>query len=52
VNVTRALSTVLKRLEQHQPLLGAHLQATLHTGGFCMYTPDPRVPAAWMAGAE
>jgi len=50
VNVTRAIATVMKRLDQHLPPLKTHLQATLHTGGFCMYTPDPRVPAAWMAG--
>jgi hypothetical protein len=28
-------------------LLGRHLAATIRTGRYCSYTPDPRVPIAW-----
>jgi hypothetical protein len=47
VNVTRALSGALKRIAVHHPSLLQHLQATLRTGAFCTYTPDPRVPVFW-----
>jgi hypothetical protein len=47
VNVTRALSAALLRLEPHHPELVGHLRATLRVGAFCTYTPDPRVAAAW-----
>lgn len=47
VNVTRAISGALKRLEAHHPLLVQHLRATLRTGKFFVYTPDPRVGVPW-----
>ena len=47
VSVTRAIRASLERIaEQHVPL-GAHLEATVRTGMFCSYTPDPRVPIVW-----
>jgi hypothetical protein len=47
VNVTRALSAALRRLEPHHPELVQHLRATLRAGASCTYTPDPRLPATW-----
>jgi hypothetical protein len=45
VNVTRALGLVLKRIAEHHPALREHLAATLRTGTFCRYMPDPLVPS-------
>ena len=36
----RGLDTRLAQLERH-------LEATIRTGTFCSYVPDPRVPANW-----
>jgi hypothetical protein len=52
VNVTRALSAVVKRLQTHHPALARHLQATLRTGKLCSYTPDPRLSMKWTTHAE
>jgi hypothetical protein len=52
VNVTRALGVALRRLEPHHPDLARHLRATLRTGAYCVYTPDPRVGIAWEAEGE
>jgi predicted ATPase len=47
VNITRAVRSVLARVRADSPLLGAHLEATIRTGVFCSYSPDPRVPVQW-----
>lgn len=47
INVTRALAATLKRLEAHHPELVRHLRATLRTGRYCTYSPDPRVAIVW-----
>jgi non-specific serine/threonine protein kinase len=47
VNITRAVKSVLGRVRADSPLLGAHLDATIRTGVFCSYSPDPRVPIPW-----
>lgn len=47
VNVTRAISAALKRIDEHHPRLAAHLRATIRTGNQCTYTPDPRLPLSW-----
>jgi hypothetical protein len=47
VNVTRTIAAVLKRIAAASPTLGQHLAATISTGYFCSYTPDPRVPMTW-----
>ncbi|MBT0768180.1 AAA family ATPase [Kineosporia sp. J2-2] len=47
VNVTRALATVLGRLETAAPLAAAHLRASLRTGGRCRYQPAPGGPGRW-----
>ncbi|MFJ4467071.1 AAA family ATPase [Streptomyces sp. NPDC089424] len=47
VNATRALRTALTRIEATAPLTGAHLRASLHTGGRFAYRPAPDGPAHW-----
>ncbi len=47
VSVTRAIRSALGRIGEHSATLSAHLDATIHTGTFCSYTPDPRAPITW-----
>jgi hypothetical protein len=47
VNITRAIRAALARIRAHSPALADHLDATIHTGTFCSYTPDPRAPISW-----
>jgi hypothetical protein len=47
VNVTRAIRTAMARVAENDGSLGTHLDTTVHTGTFCSYTPDPRVPIDW-----
>jgi tetratricopeptide (TPR) repeat protein len=47
VNITRAIRGALARIRAHSPALADHLDATIHTGTFCSYTPDPRAPITW-----
>jgi tetratricopeptide (TPR) repeat protein len=47
VSVTRAIRSALGRIQEHSPALGRHLSATVRTGTFCSYEPDPRVPVTW-----
>jgi hypothetical protein len=47
VNVTRAIRSTIRRLAEHDEALGAELEATIHTGLFCRYQPDPRRPLKW-----
>ncbi len=47
INVTRAIKAALERIGEHSPGLGRHLAATVRTGTFCSYQPDPRVPITW-----
>ena len=47
VNITRAIRGALSRIRVHSPALADHLDATIHTGTFCAYTPDPRTPITW-----
>jgi hypothetical protein len=47
VNVTRAIRAAMANLARVHPSLGRHLAATVRTGRYCAYTPDPRAPIAW-----
>ncbi|HEY3218358.1 MAG TPA: tetratricopeptide repeat protein [Candidatus Limnocylindria bacterium] len=47
VAVTKAIKAALARIATASPALGRHLDATVHTGTFCSYTPDPRAPITW-----
>jgi hypothetical protein len=47
VSITKVVKTALSRIRAHSPALADHLDATIHTGTFCSYTPDPRAPITW-----
>src|SRR6266511_163185 len=47
LNVTRAIRAAMANLARADPSLGRHLAATIRTGRYCSYTPDPRAPIAW-----
>jgi hypothetical protein len=49
LNVTRAIKSTIERIGQHSPALAAHLRATIRTGNYCSYQPDPRAPIEWDA---
>ena len=47
ISVTRAIRGALDRLGSQSPSLARHLEATVRTGTYCSYTPDPRAPITW-----
>jgi hypothetical protein len=47
LNVTRAIRAAVANLAHDNPALGRHLAATIRTGRYCAYLPDPRAPIAW-----
>jgi hypothetical protein len=47
LNVTRAIRAAMANLTRANPPLGRHLAATIRTGRYCSYTPDPRAPITW-----
>jgi tetratricopeptide (TPR) repeat protein len=47
LNVTRAIRAAMANLARANPSLGRHLAATIRTGRYCSYTPDPRAPITW-----
>ena len=47
LNATRAIRAAMANLAEANPALGRHLAATIRTGRYCSYTPDPRLPIAW-----
>ena len=46
-SMTHAIKAALRKISEHHPTLGQHLTATIKTGAFCSYTPDPRIPVSW-----
>ena len=47
LSVTRAIRAAMARINEQSAQLGAHLAATVHTGTYCSYVPDPRAPITW-----
>jgi hypothetical protein len=47
LSVTRAVRGAIGRIGDQHAALGSHLDATIRTGTFLSYQPDPRVPTAW-----
>jgi hypothetical protein len=47
LNATRAIRAAMANLARAHPSLGRHLAATVRTGRYCAYTPDPRASIAW-----
>jgi hypothetical protein len=50
VNATRAIRTALKRIAEHDPVLGRRLGGAIRTGTFCVYDPAPDEPAWDLTG--
>jgi len=46
-SVTRAIRQAMTRIQVRHPRLGAHLERAVHTGTYCAYLPDTRVPVVW-----
>jgi AAA ATPase domain len=46
-SVTRALKTVMKRIAEQEPALGALFMRRIKTGTCCSYTPNPSFPITW-----
>ena len=46
-SVTRTLRYSIERIAEHHQPLGDHLQRSVHTGTYCAYEPDPRIPVDW-----
>jgi tetratricopeptide (TPR) repeat protein len=47
LNATRAIRSAMANLARANPALGRHLAATIRTGRYCSYIPDPRAPIVW-----
>jgi hypothetical protein len=47
LNATRAIRAAMANLARAHPSLGRHLAATIRTGRYCSYIPDPRAPIVW-----
>ena len=45
--VTQRVKAAIKRIGGLHPGLGRHLGASVKTGTFCVYTPDPAHPVCW-----
>jgi len=48
VSVTKRLKAALQRIHSTHPDLARHLDATVKSGYFCSYTPDPRHRMDWL----
>jgi tetratricopeptide (TPR) repeat protein len=47
VSVTRAIRAAMARIRAQNAALGDHLAATIRTGTFCSYNPDPQASINW-----
>jgi AAA ATPase domain len=52
LRVTRAIHTAIRRVGEQDEALGYELRATVRTGSFCSYEPDPRRPVSWRIEAD
>ena len=47
LSVTSAIKVAIERVAQKHSRLAAHLTASIRTGTYCCYRPDPRSDTAW-----
>jgi hypothetical protein len=45
--VTKRIKAAIKKITQHNPVLGYHLNRVIKTGRECAYVPDPGRPETW-----
>ncbi len=47
VNVVRSLRRAIAAIADQAPLLGAHVEESVRTGGYCIYLPEPAAALSW-----
>ena len=47
INVVRSLRRAIAAITVQAPLLGAHLEESVRTGGHCIYLPEPSAALSW-----
>ena len=47
INVSRSLKTAIRQIAKRCPAAGRHLTASIRTGWFCSYAPDPSERISW-----
>ncbi|MDN5861735.1 MAG: hypothetical protein L0H84_24305, partial [Pseudonocardia sp.] len=52
VNVVRSLRRTIAAIAAQAPLLGAHLETSVRTGGHCIYLPEPGSVSSWTVAAD
>ena len=45
--VSKAVRSTISKIAETSPALGSHLTATVRTGTYCAYDPDPRLAVRW-----
>jgi hypothetical protein len=48
LTVTKVIKSALEKVRANQPELARYLAASIKTGYFCGYTPDPKRPGTWV----
>ena len=48
LTVTKVIKSALEKIRANQPELARYLAASIKTGYFCGYTPDPKRPGTWV----
>ncbi|MGH8902678.1 MAG: ATP-binding protein [Egibacteraceae bacterium] len=48
LNVTHRIRAAIRKIATHDPDLGRHLDASIRTGAFCCYRPDPAARTSWI----
>ena len=52
INVVRSLRRTIAAIAEQAPLLGAHLDESVRTGGHCIYLPEPGSALSWTVPAD
>ena len=47
INIQRLIRRAIEKIGDKHPALGAHLMASVRTGGYCIYDPYPSERVAW-----
>ena len=47
ISVTKTVKAAIDRIADHSPALAFHLRATVRTGTYSSFTPDPAAPVGW-----
>jgi class 3 adenylate cyclase/tetratricopeptide (TPR) repeat protein len=48
LTVTKVIKSALEKIRTNQPELARYLAASIKTGYFCGFTPDPKRPGTWV----